>query len=92
MILPAGRACAGLFQFAFVGNSQLFTAFGAAAGQNFTAVSGLHAFAETVNGFTAAAMRLKCTFHYNQFFCVLQCPVEKTGWFHAATGHHTRSL
>ncbi len=39
------------------------TAFTATAGKNFTAIGGLHALAESVNRFTAFAMRLECTFH-----------------------------
>jgi hypothetical protein len=40
------------------------TAFGTTAGQHLATVSGLHSFTETVNGFSAAAMWLKCTFHF----------------------------
>lgn len=55
--------CGILFQFAFVGNAQLFTSLAAAAGQYFTSIGRCHAFAKTVNALAAAAMRLKCTFH-----------------------------
>jgi hypothetical protein len=34
------------------------------AGQYLSAVSGLHALSETMNGLAAAAMRLECTFHF----------------------------
>jgi hypothetical protein len=40
-----------------------FTAFCATAGQYFTAIGSLHALSKTMYRFTAAAMRLKCTFH-----------------------------
>lgn len=52
-----------LLQLSLVGNTQFLAALGTAAGQYFAPISCLHAFAETVYGFAAFAMRLKCTFH-----------------------------
>lgn len=52
-----------LLQFLLVANRQLVTAFGTTAGQHLTTISRLHALTESMNGFAAAAMRLKCTFH-----------------------------
>lgn len=52
------------------------TAFSATASQNLTAIGRLHALSETVNGFAAAAMRLKCTFHCFSFFTLTKSPVE----------------
>ena len=44
-------------------------AFDAAAGQHLSAISSLHAFTKAVYRFSAAAMRLKCTFHLlNSFY------------------------
>lgn len=40
--------CPELLGSDFVGNSQTFTTFGAAASQHFAAIGGCHAFAETV--------------------------------------------
>jgi hypothetical protein len=59
----ADRRSRGLFQIGFVGNGQFVTTFCATAGQYFTTIGRLHAFAETVNGLAAAGMWLKCTFH-----------------------------
>jgi hypothetical protein len=69
------------------------TAFLAPAGQYFAAISGLHTFAETVNGFSAACMWLKCTFHLLKIFVtnpVLKYVlVEKQIRFSIITaGHH----
>jgi hypothetical protein len=67
------------------------TAFGTTACQNFSAIGSLHAFAETMNSFTAAAMRLKCTFHFKLFFHVYQITRGEPGLFQfLPTGHHTR--
>jgi hypothetical protein len=52
-----------LLQTALIGNAKFRTAFFPAGSQNFTAVSGLHAFTKTVDGPTAAAGRLIRTFH-----------------------------
>jgi hypothetical protein len=62
-ILFSALAEKRLLQLSLVGNTQFLTALGAAAGQYFAPISCLHAFTETVNGFAAFAMRLKCTFH-----------------------------
>jgi hypothetical protein len=53
-----------LFQFLFIADGQLVTAFCTAACQHFPAIGSLHPFAKTVNGLTTAAMGLKCTFHF----------------------------
>jgi hypothetical protein len=67
------------------------TAFGTTACQNFSTIGSLHAFAETMNSFTAAAMRLKCTFHFKLFFHVYQITRGEPGLFQfLPTGHHTR--
>ena len=58
----------GLFQFRFVGNSQLLTTLFTTAGQNFATVGGLHPLAETVNALAATSMWLKCTFHVEIFY------------------------
>jgi hypothetical protein len=61
-----GKSFAGiLFQFFLVADSQFVAALCTAAGQHFSAISSLHTLAETVNGFAAASMRLKCPFHFN---------------------------
>jgi len=44
-----------------------FAAFFTTACQNFTSISRFHSFTESVNCFTAALMRLKCTFHNLRF-------------------------
>lgn len=53
----------GLFQFPFVGNSELFTALSSSAGQYLTAIGSFHALTETMYGFTTLTVRLECTFH-----------------------------
>ena len=52
-----------LFQFSFIRNGQLLATFLAAAGQHFAAIGRFHTLAETMYGFTTAAMWLKSTFH-----------------------------
>jgi hypothetical protein len=66
-LIPAEQV---LLQFSLIRNTQLPAAFCAAACQHFTAIGCLHTFAKTMNGFTTAAMRLKCTFHCLLFFHV----------------------
>lgn len=68
MNLPYSLRVQALLQFPLIRNSQLLTALCTAACQYFAAIGCLHALAETMNGFTAAAMRLKCTFHCFSFF------------------------
>ena len=68
LITQPPQAVKLLFQFLFIANSQLVTAFCASAGQHFPAIGSLHPFTETVNGLTAAAMGLKCTFHFKSVF------------------------
>lgn len=53
-----------LFQLLFIRNCKLFTAFGPAACQYFTAIGCLHPFTETMHRLTTFAMRLECTFHF----------------------------
>lgn len=53
----------GLFQLPLIGNRQLQPTFPPAARQHFAAISGLHSLSEPMDGFPAAVMRLKCTFH-----------------------------
>lgn len=60
-----------LFQSFFAGNSQFLATFRPAAGQYFTAIGSCHALTKTVNGFTAALMWLKCTFHVLIFLLTL---------------------
>lgn len=57
-----------LLQFLLIRNGQLLATFTAAAGQDLTAIGCFHALPETVNGFTALAMRLERTFHFLVFF------------------------
>ena len=65
-------------------------AFCTSAGQHFSAIGGLHTLAETVYGLAAASMRLKCPFHFNLIFTLLNNP-GRTGSVSAEpTGHHTR--
>jgi hypothetical protein len=56
-------------------------AFGATACQYFSSIGALHAFAETMNCFAAAAMRLKCTFHFNSVFSRLPNTRGEPGFF-----------
>jgi hypothetical protein len=56
-------------------------AFSTAATQYFSAIGGLHAFTETMNRFTAAAMRLKCTFHFKSVFSRYQITRGEPGLF-----------
>lgn len=64
-------------------NRKLNAAFSAAACQHFPAIGRLHAFPETVNGFTAAGVGLKCTFHGLKFLaCINTC---NTGSFQSAS-------
>jgi hypothetical protein len=66
-------------------------AFCTAACQHFSSVSCLHAFTKTMNCFTAAAMRLKCTFHFKKVFSRLPNNPWRTGLVSVlTTGHHTR--
>ena len=48
-----------------IADREFVAAFGTTAGQYFTAIGCLHAFAKAMNCFAAAAMRLKCAFHSN---------------------------
>ena len=67
------------------------TTFGAAACQYFSSIGSLHAFTKTMNRFTAAAMRLKCTFHFKLVFSLLLNDPGRTGFVSVLpTGHHTR--
>lgn len=52
-----------LLKLSLVGYRKFLTAFLPATGQNSATVSGFHAFFESVNGFAAATVWLKCTFH-----------------------------
>jgi hypothetical protein len=54
-------------------------AFGTATSQYFSSIGGLHAFAKTMNGFAATAMRLKCTFHFKSVFSRLPNNPWRTG-------------
>ena len=65
-----------LFPPELVGNGQLVATLAATAGEDFAAVGGLHALAETVNGFTTATMRLECTFHD---FLLFHVAIMRTG-------------
>lgn len=60
-----------LFQSFFAGNRQFLATFPSAAGQYFTAIGSFHTLAKTVNGFTAALVWLKCTFHVLIFLLTL---------------------
>jgi hypothetical protein len=57
------------------------TSFSTTAGQYFTAICGLHAFTETMHGFTTTLMGLECLFH-----CLIFSPftksLEKQAGFH----------
>lgn len=68
------------------------TPFAATAGQHFTTVGGLHALAEPVNGFAAAAVRLERTFHVSLVFHCLKKGRENGRVSGQSTGHHTRGL
>jgi hypothetical protein len=52
-----------LFQAFLIAHGQFVTTFGTATSQHLAAIGSLHALSETMNGFAAFAMRLKCTFH-----------------------------
>jgi len=52
----------------FIRNRQLCTALCTTACQHFSAIGRLHAFPETMNGFTAAGVGLECTFHCLKVF------------------------
>gem|GEM_PF-3612010 len=70
-VVAGSPAEAGLFLPEFLGYRQFMASFLPAACQYFTAVGGLHPLAESVNGFTAAGMRLECTFHvFLLFHCL----------------------
>ncbi len=56
-----------LLQFAFRRNTEFLPALCTAAGQYLAAIGSLHTLTETVNGFTAAAVWLKCSFHFSSF-------------------------
>jgi uncharacterized membrane protein AbrB (regulator of aidB expression) len=87
LLIPQGV----LFQFLFIADGQFVTAFCATAGQHFSAIGSLHPFTEAVNGLTAAAMGLKCTFHFKSVFSLLRNGPGRTGFVSVLpTGHHTR--
>jgi hypothetical protein len=84
-------SAAVLFQFLLIADGQLMAAFCATAGQHFSAIGSLHPFTETVNCLTAAAMGLKCTFHFKSVFSLLRNGPGRTGFVSVLpTGHHTR--
>jgi hypothetical protein len=65
----------------------------AAAGQDLTAVGGLHAFTETMHRLPAAAMGLECTFHDFITFSLSGMGTGRTVQFFARSpGHHTRGI
>jgi len=55
-----------LLQLPFIGNRQLKPSFCAATGQYLAAIGGLHSLSETMHGFPATVMGLKCTFHWKR--------------------------
>jgi hypothetical protein len=65
-----------LFQLPLVRNGQLSAAFCTATGQYLAAIGCFHALSETMYRFTAAAMRLKCTFHDLISLCSTKSPGE----------------
>ena len=72
----------GLLQFFLRRNSQFLAAFCTTACQYLTAISGLHTLAKTMNGFAAAAMWLKCTFHNFLLFHFFLNDAGETRLFH----------
>jgi hypothetical protein len=70
---------AGLFLLVLAGNREFFTAFPTPARQYLAAIRCSHTFTETMNGFTATTMRLKCTFHNIFFFTFSEIRTGRSG-------------
>jgi hypothetical protein len=61
-----------LLELALVRNRKFPTTLSTAGSQHCTAIGRFHTFAKTVNGFTAAPVWLKCTFHNISFLFLLR--------------------